>query len=72
MITCNPFSSDWHSYLWEFDEYERAVVIPRSDLFQPNESIAAQNIALSGQRKCLQNKEVMQECTFFQKCKELC
>jgi hypothetical protein len=72
MITSNPFSSDWHSHEWKFDEDEGAVIIPRSDLFQPSESDAALNIALSGQRKCLQNVEVMQERTFFQKCKEPC
>jgi hypothetical protein len=58
--------------LGEFDEDEGAVVTPSSVLFQPIESSAALNITLSGQRKCLQNTEVMQERTFFQKCKEPC
>lgn len=72
MITSNPFPSDWLSCQWEFDEDEEAVVVPSADLFHPIQSNAAHNIALSSQRKCLKNKEVMQERTFFQKCKEPC
>lgn len=50
---------------WEFNEDEGAVVRPSSDLFPPNESNAASNIALSGRRKCLKNKRVKQECANF-------
>jgi len=72
MITSNPFSSDWHSCEWDFDKDDGAVITLGSDLCQPNESNVAHTIALSDQRKCLQNIEVMQEHTFFRKCKEPC
>jgi len=46
MITSNPFSSDWHSCEWEFDEDDGAVVIPSSDLFQPIQNNRAHNFLI--------------------------